>query len=128
MNVVDSSGWLEYFADSANADFFAQPVENTGELIVPSSTIYEVFKSTSRQRSEQEALKTVALMMQGHIIDLDVPLAVSSARISANLGLSMADSIIIATARAFDAVLWTQDAHFEGLDGVRFLGKANGVP
>jgi toxin FitB len=70
MNIIDSSGWLEYFADGPNAPFFSRPIQNTAELIVPSITIYEVFKTVLRQRSESDALQTVALMLQGSVIDL----------------------------------------------------------
>lgn len=56
MNVVDSSGWLEYFADADNADFFASAIENTAELVVPSLSLYEVFKRILQQRGEDQAL------------------------------------------------------------------------
>ena len=123
MNVVDSSGWLEYFADAPNADFFAASIENTTELIVPSISIYEVFKRVLQQRGEHAALKAVALMMKGRVTHLDIPIALSAAKISIAHSLPMADSIILATARLFNAVLWTQDSHFENLAGVRYIAK-----
>lgn len=100
MNVVDSSGWLEYFADGANAAHFSAAIENTAELIVPVISIFEVFKRVLQQRTEGEALKAVALMQQGHVIELDVPLSLSAANLSCEFKLPMADSIILATARA----------------------------
>jgi predicted nucleic acid-binding protein len=121
MNVVDSSGWLEYFADGPNAEHFSGPIENTAELIVPSISMFEVFKRVLQQRTEGEALKAVALMQQGHVIELDAPLALSAAKLSCELKLPMADSIILATAREHNAVLWTQDADFAGLQGVRYF-------
>ena len=123
MNVVDSSGWLEYFADGPNAAFFAPAIENTKRLIVPSITIYEVFKSLLRQRGEAGALNGIAAMHQGRVVDLDGTLAVSAARAGVENRLPLADSIVLATARAFGAVLWTQDGDFQGLPDVRFKVK-----
>jgi uncharacterized protein with PIN domain len=68
MNIVDSSGWLEYFADGPNASFFSRPLAKTSDLVVPSITIYEVFKVVLRQRGESEALQAVALMQQGSVV------------------------------------------------------------
>ena len=123
MNVVDSSGWLEYFADGSNADAFAEPLAHPEELIVPVVTIFEVFKRVLQQRDETAAIQAVALMEQGRVVPLDGALAMTAAKLSAELRLPMADSIILATAREFGAVLWTQDADFDGLDGVRFFPK-----
>ena len=124
MNVVDSSGWLEYFADGPNADFFAEAIETIDELIVPAISIYEVFKRVYQQRGESDALQTVALMEQGTVIDLDTTLALSAAKLSLDLKLPMADSIILATARAQNATLWTQDADFKGIAGVQYMEKS----
>ncbi len=123
MNVVDSSGWLEYFADEPNADFFAPAIEKTTELIVPAVSVYEVFKRVYQQRGESDALKAVAQMLQGQAVALDPPLALRAAKTSIELGLPMADSIILATAVAFDATLWTQDEHFRTIAGVRYVEK-----
>lgn len=124
MNVVDSSGWLEYFADEPNADFFAAAVENTEELIVPSISLFEVFKRVLMQRSENEALQAVAQMQQGQVVELDSALAISSARLSWELKLPMADSLILTTARSYGAELWTQDTDFIGIEGVHYIEKA----
>jgi toxin FitB len=123
MNVVDSSGWLEYFADGPNADFFTPAIEATSELIVPAISVYEVFKRVLQQRSESEALQAVAVMMRGRGVDLDAQLALTAARVSARHRIPMADSIILATTRAYGATLWTQDEHFEHLDGVHYSAK-----
>jgi len=123
MNVVDSSAWLEYFADGPNASFFAKPIERTEDLIVPSLVIYEVFKRVLQQRNETDALRAVALMEQGRVVPLDASIALSAARISLAHQLPMADSVILATTRAFGATLWTQDADFEGLPDVRYRPK-----
>lgn len=124
MNVVDSSGWLEYFADGSNADFFAPAIENISELIVPSINIYEVFKRLLQQRGEGAALQAVAVMAQGTIVDLSMEIALDAAKVSADLKLPMADSIVLATARAYAATLWTQDSDFENLEGVQYIEKS----
>ena len=123
MNVVDSSGWLEYFADGPNADFFAPAIEAKRDLIVPIITIYEVFKRVLQQKGEDDALQAIAQMLQGRVIDLDTALALQAAKMSAELKLPMADSIILTTARAYAAIVWTQDEDFEGLEGVRYIEK-----
>ena len=123
MNVVDSSGWLEYFADGSNADFFAPPIENSADLIVPSISLYEVFKRVLQQRSEGDALQAVAIMMQGEVVDLDERLALEAAKVAVETKLPMADSVILATARAHQATVWTQDSDFEGLEGVKYIEK-----
>jgi predicted nucleic acid-binding protein len=123
MNVVDSSGWLEYFADGPNADFFAKAIENSTELIVPSISLYEVFKRMMQQRGEGAALEAVAVMMQGKVIDLDSTLALSAAKVSAELRIPMADSVMLATARMQEATLWTQDVDFQGAEGVKYISK-----
>jgi toxin FitB len=121
MNVVDSSVWLEYFAGGSNASIFSSSVENTGELIVPAICLYEVFKRISQQRSDNEALQAVAVMQQGMVVDVDSTIALNAARISIEKQLPMADSLILATARMHNAVLWTQDAHFEGILDVKYV-------
>lgn len=123
MNLVDSCGWLEYFADGPNANFFAPPIEDVENLIIPSLCILEVFKTVYRQKDENSALQAVALMQQGIIIDLDVSIALSSAKISLQHKLPIADSIILATAKANNAILWTQDADFKGIAGVKYISK-----
>lgn len=123
MNVVDSSAWLEYFADGPNADFFAGAIEATAELLVPAVSVYEVFKRVMQQRGEGDALQAVALMQQGRVIDLTPPLALSAARLSIEHRLPMADSMIMASAKAHGAMLWTQDSDFEGIPAVQYRPK-----
>jgi predicted nucleic acid-binding protein len=123
MNVVDSSAWLEYFADGPNASFFAEPIEATGDLVVPSLSLFEVFKRVLQQRGETDAFQAVTVMQQGTVVALDGPLALSAARLSVEKKLPLADSVILATAREYGAVLWTQDDDFEGLDEVRYRAR-----
>jgi predicted nucleic acid-binding protein len=121
MNLVDSCGWLEYFSDGPNADFYAKAIEDTDKLIVPSICILEVFKKILGDRGEDAALEAVALMNQGQVLDLDLPTAISAARIGTELKLPLADSVILATARLKNAKILTQDADFEGLEGVEYI-------
>jgi|SRR5689334_14015860 toxin FitB len=123
MNIVDSSGWLEYFAEGNNAEFFAPAIEDTKNLLVPVICIYEVFKRILQQSDVSSAQTHIGDMKLGTIIDLDESLALSAAKLSVDLKLPMADSLILATARANDATFWTQDEHFKGLDGVKYIKK-----
>lgn len=124
MNIVDSSGWLEYFSDSHNADQFTQPLKDQSSLIVPSITIYEVFKVVLREAGENSALQAVAAMHKGRVVDLSPGLAMTAARISLQHNIPMADSIIFATAQAHDCVIWTLDADFKGLPNVKYFSKS----
>jgi len=125
MNVVDSCGWLEYFANGPNADFIAPALESVdGKLLVPTICIYEVFKNILGQFSRDQALRKVALMKQATVIvPLNEDLALDAALLSRERNLPLADSVILATARSYNALLWTKDAHFENLDGVRYCAK-----
>jgi predicted nucleic acid-binding protein len=123
MNVVDSSAWLEYLSDGPGAEYFAAPLKDTSNLIVPTICIYEVFKAVFRQRGEDAALQTIALMKQGININLTDELALQAAKISLEYQIPMADSIILATARAHRAVLWTQDKDFENIENVKYFPK-----
>ncbi len=127
MNVVDSSAWLEYFANGPNAGCFAPAIEKTSELLVPSLTLYEVFKLILQRRNEGAALQAVAVMQQGTVVDLDAPLALAAARVSTECHLPLADSVILATARGHAAVLWTQDADFEGMPDVEYRRHKSGA-
>ena len=123
MNLVDSSGWLEYFAEGPNAGFFAQAIEKSGELIVPTIVVFEVYKRVYQQRDRHAALQAIATLHSGRIVDLTIRLAIAAAAISNSEKLPMADSVILATARAENAVLWTQDVDFEHIAGVKFRAK-----
>jgi len=119
VNVVDSSAWLEYLAGTDRSELFSEAIEDTDRLIVPAISIYEVYKKVLRDKGEDIAAQVFGVMSLGKIIEVDTSLALESAR----LPLPMADSIIYATALSYDAVLWTQDAHFEGVKGVRYFKK-----
>lgn len=120
MNVVDSSAWLEYLANGPNAGYFAPAIEAVGELLVPAIVIYEVFRRVLQQRGEDAALQAAAVLHQGEVVAVDAALALYAARLGATHKLPLADSLIYATTRAHDAILWTQDADFKGLSLVRY--------
>jgi len=123
VNVVDSSGWLEYFAAEPNADFFAPAIEDTAKLLIPALCLYEVFKRILQQRGEGNALQAVAVMQQSKVVELTADLALTAARTSTDYKLPMADSIILTTANAHQATLWTQDSDFKDIDNVQFIAK-----
>ena len=123
MNVVDSSGWIEYFTQGENAEFFTPPIRDLERLIVPTICIYEVFQRLLVERDEDSALLAVGLMSHGREVELDRNIAIEAAQISRERKLAMADSIILATAQAQNAALWTQDEHFKGMEGVKYIVK-----
>jgi predicted nucleic acid-binding protein len=123
MNVVDSSGWIEYFLDGENSQFFAASIEDTANLIVPTICIYEVFKRLSQMLGEGDAQEAISFMASGSVVDLTQPIALSAAKNAIENRLAMADSIILATAREHNAMLWTQDKHFKEITGVQFFEK-----
>ncbi|RCK72708.1 MAG: VapC toxin protein [Anaerolineae bacterium] len=123
MNVVDSSGWLEYFADSGRADLFAPAIEDTEHLLVPVICLYEVFKKILQSEGQTMAEVRAADLLKGKVVEITAPLAFHAALLSAQYHLPMADSLILAVAREHNAILWTQDEHFEGLEGVRYFPK-----
>jgi len=123
MNVVDTSGWLEYFADGKNAPFFAPPIEDTMNLLVPVICVNEVFKKIFQEQGQGAAELRIADLYNGQILDLTAPIAISAAKISAELKLPMADSIILSTARYYRASLWTQDEHFKDIPTVQYIKK-----
>jgi predicted nucleic acid-binding protein len=123
MNVVDSSGWLEYFADTPNGRIFAKIIGDPSQVIVSSINIYEVFKRILQQRGDQDAFYAVAVMLESRVIGLDTQMSLEAVLLSREYKLPFADSILLATARAFEATLWTQDAHFAGIEGVEYIPK-----
>ncbi len=126
MNVVDSSAWLEYFDDGRGAEQFANVIQDVEKLLVPTVAIYEVFKYMLRQRGESEALQAIGVMMLGEVVELTSTLSLNAAKLSYELQIPMADSIILATTRLHNATLWTQDRDFEGLENVNYFEKLTG--
>ena len=123
MNVVDSSGWLEYFAEGPNAGHFAPVINLPEQLVVPTVTLYEVFKVALRESNENDALQACAAMQQGLVADFTAKVAVAASKLSLKHALPMADAVILATAREHGATLWTQDVHFKDITGVKYFPK-----
>ena len=123
LHLVDSSGWLEYFAAGPNAGRFAEPLSEPTRLVVPTISLYEVFRVVLRARGEDDALRATVLMQQGREVPLSSVLAIEAALLAHEQRLAMTDAVILATARATGATLWTQDADFEGIAGVRYFAK-----
>ena len=126
LNLVDSSGWIEYFTDGPNAGLFAEPLSDANRLVVPTVSVHEVFRVVLRRRGEDDALRAAALMCRGREVPLTSALALEAARLAHERGLAMADGIILATARLTGAILWTQDADFDGMQHVRYFPKVAG--
>ena len=126
MNLVDSSAWLAYFAGERNAAFFAEAIEDSERLVVPTVCLYEVFKVVLRERGEDEAFEAIAAMQEGTVVDLTPDLALEAAAVGHEAKLAFADSVIYAVAQRHQAVIWTQDEHFSRLAGVKFRAKPQG--
>lgn len=123
MNVVDSSGWIEYLADAPGADFFAPALENTEELVVPTICLLEVARHVHRESGEGMALQALALMQQARVVDLLPEVIQMAARVGKDHRLPLADSVVYATGRLYGAIVWTQDSDFNGLEGVQYTPK-----
>ena len=123
MHIVDTSGWLEYFADSPQARHFAAAVEDTEHLLVPAVIVYEVFKKVALAFDENRALQAIGQLKQGRVVNVDEAIAIYAGKLSLEKKLPMADALIYATAVMHDATVYTQDAHFEGLAQVRYFRR-----
>ena len=123
MNIIDSSGWLEYFSDGPNAKHYLPPLDDTSSLIVPVITIYEVFRVVLRESNENGALQAVAAMQKGKVSEMTANLAMNASKLSLRHNLPMAESIILATAQAYKCIIWTQDSDFRNIEGVNYFSK-----
>ncbi len=123
MNLVDSSGWLEYLSDSKNAKLFAPAIEKTEELVVSTINIYEVYKKILLERNENTAIQVVGLMQQAKVIGVNSSISIQAAKLSYEQKMPMADSLIYITAKQNDAIIWTQDVDFKNMDNVKYFKK-----
>ena len=123
MNLVDSSGWLEYFINGKNVEYFVPVIENTSELIVSVINLYEVYKKILSEKDDNAAIQAIALMQQPNVVGVTEPISILAARLSIDLKIPMADSIIYATAKMHNAIIWTQDSDFKNLEGVKYFRK-----
>jgi toxin FitB len=123
MNLVDSSGWLEYFTDGKNAEFFAPIIENSSELIVSVINLYEVYKKVSSEKDDESAILAIALMQQPKVVEITSSISILAAKLSIKLKIPIADSLIYATAKIYNAIVWTQDSDFENLEDIKYFKK-----
>ena len=125
MILIDSYGWIEYFGDGPLADSYAVFIEKADEkgTVTPTVVIYEVYRKVKSVRGEEKALEAYAQMSRTKIVDLTSSLCLEAADISMNLNLGMADSIIVATAKAYNAQIITSDEHLKKVDKVKYINK-----
>lgn len=125
MILLDSYGWIEYFAEGKLADRYARYVEqaNKENTITPTIVIYEVYKKIKREKGEEKALEAYAQITRTKIVPLTENLAMKAADVSLKFGLSMADAIVYATAKNEGAKLVTSDEHFKGFEDVEFIDR-----
>ena len=124
LNVVDSSGWIEYLQDSQRADLFAKAIEDRDRLLVPTIALFEVHKVLSRKLPERLVNACLDVMRMGQVVDLTDSRAIAAAQASRDHGLALADAAMYSIAREHGAIFWTQDVDYRGLPGVEYLAKA----
>ncbi|MBI5507419.1 MAG: type II toxin-antitoxin system VapC family toxin [Deltaproteobacteria bacterium] len=124
MILVDSSGWLEFFADGPLAAEYGRYLATSSNVVTPTVVLHEVYKVIKRERGEEDALIAAAQMSQTRLVALDDSIALTAADLGLEHKLAMADSIVYATAQSLGAELVTSDADFSGLSGVTYLSKA----
>lgn len=124
MNLIDSSAWIAYFTGEKNAKYFRKAINDRENLIVPSIVIYEVFKKILQEKGKDTAIKYAGHLCEGKIIGLDSVTALTAAGIAAEFQLAMADSIILATAREYNATIWTQDSDFQNFPEAKYFKKS----
>jgi predicted nucleic acid-binding protein len=124
MNIVDASGWIEFFLAGANGPTFKPVIENTRELLVPSVNMYEVHRVLSRKLPVELRDMCLEVMRRAPVIELNDERAIAASQLSLKHGLAMADAAMYAIALEHKAVLWTQDADYQGLKGVKYFPKA----
>lgn len=123
MNIVDASGWIEFFLAGANGPWFKPVIENTSELLVSSVNMYEVHQVLSRKLPIELRDMCLEVMRRAPVIELNDERAIAASELSLKHGLAMADAAIYAIALEHKAVLWTQDADYQGLKGVKYFPK-----
>lgn len=123
MNLVDSSGWIEYLLDTERADLFAQPLEQRNTLLVPVIALFEVHRGLSRKVPAAQLLKCLDVMRMGRVLEITDGRAIAAAEVATRHGLAMADAMMYSLALEYGATFWTQDADYQGLPGVQWFPK-----
>ena len=123
MNVVDSSGWIEYLQDTPRADLFAEAIEDRHHLLVPTIALFEVHKVLSRALPQDVVTRALDVMRLGKVLDLTDRRAIAASHVAAKHKLAMADAAMYSMAQEFGATFWTQDVDYQGLTGVQYCPK-----
>jgi len=123
MNLVDSSGWIEYLQDTPRADLFAAAIEDRHRLLVPTIALFEVHKVLSRSLPEILVNQCLDVMRQGCVLDLTDARAIAASQLARQHKLAMADAAMYAMAQEMKATFWTQDVDYQGLSGVHYFAK-----
>ena len=124
MNIVDASCWIEFFLAGTNGPKFKPVIENTSELLVSSVNMYEVHRVLSRKLPVELRDMCLEVMRRASVIELNEERAIAASELSLKHDLAMADAAMYAIALEHKAVLWTQDADYQGLAGVKYFSKA----
>lgn len=123
MNLVDSSGWFEYFLNTPNARHFIEVIQRTEELLVSPINYFEIYKSVYREYGQDEANRAISFLNHARVVEITPSIALDAAEISKAYHLHMSDSLLMATANSQNAVLWTMDSHFKSIAGVKYFEK-----
>ena len=123
MNVVDSSGWIEFFRAGANGPVFKPIIEDRARLLIPTIALFEVHRVLSRSLPADLVTRCLDVMRLGRVLDLTDTRAIAASHIAAQHKLAMADAAMYAIALEFGASFWTQDVDYQGLPGVRYQAK-----
>ena len=123
MNVVDSSGWIEYFQDTPRANWFAAAIEDRDRLLVPTISLFEVHRVLSRALPAELVETCLDVMRRGRVLDLTDRRAIAASEAATRYRLALADAAIYSMALEHGATLWTQDVDYEGLPGVSYSAK-----
>ena len=123
MNLVDSSGWIEYLQDTPRADLFAEAIEDRYDLLVPTIALFEVHKVLSRNLPANLVAQCLDVMRLGRVLDLTDKRAIAASEVASRHRLAMADAAMYSLAQEFEATFWTQDVDYQGLGGVRYFPK-----
>jgi predicted nucleic acid-binding protein len=75
------------------------------------------------RRVVNEALQTAIAMQKGTVVNPTVPLAIAASKLSLEHNLPMADGIILATAKEFNATFWTKDSDFKNISDVKYFPR-----
>ena len=123
MNLVDSSGWIEFFQAGPNGPVFKPVIEQRDRLLVPTIALFEVHKVLSRSLAPDLVDRCLDVMRLGRVLDLTDARAVAASKVSRQHRLALADAAMYSMALEHGATFWTQDIDYDGLSSVRYFAK-----